>query len=80
MTGHVLVITENGWCIQRSFYLYTNGLCVCIHITYIFFIYVLFFHNKKALFKKMVYEEIKTIDKRSTLIRELTLMGISDKN
>ena len=46
------------------------------------FSYMLYFSIIKRLCfkKKHVYEEIKTIDKRSTLIRDLTLMGISDKN
>ena len=66
----------------KGVFIYTQMACVHVYTEHnSFFIYALFFHNKKALFKKkQVYEEIKTIDKRSTLIRDLTLMGISDKN
>ena len=63
------------WTVHTKEFSYIHKWLVCMITHNInLFSYVLYFSiiKRLCLKKKQVYEEIKTIDKRSTLIRDLT--------
>lgn len=65
----------------KGVFIYIQMVCVYVtHNTYLFSYMFYFSIIKRPCLKKKVYEEIKVTDKRSILIGNLTLMGISDKN